>query len=760
MGLWTGLSPQVSSQGKPKKDPVLVQIGADPVKKSEFVYVYEKNTRNRDSLYLKAHLDSYLDLFIKFKLKIQDAKAQKIADNPDFIREFNSYLEILAKPYLTDAACLERLASEAYERKKEMVKVAHILLKLPEIEDPHDTLKAYQQMEEIVKRAQSGEDFGKLARQFSQDPKSNQSQGQLGFITALQTVHAFENVAYQTPVGQISGIFRTKFGYHILKVEERRPNPGEVEVAHLMVQLAPGASPEEEMAAKTKIDKLYAELQAGGNWERLCRENSDDATSRQAGGKLPRFGIGQVLPEFEQAAFALERKGDISTPLRTAYGWHILRLLDKKSLPNREEALNGLKTEISKSERANVCERALIRQLQTQYDWREYPDVLARTLAKADKRLSQGGWSYQANDPLLEETLFSFRPRGQEARNYKVREFIEYVYNAQVPRPALDSAAFAMYQYYQQFYRKATLDFERERLPEKYPEYALLMQEYREGSMLYEVMNRNVWEKSIQDTTSLRQFYEQNADRYQWGERATAAIFELQNPNSLDALKAYLLKNIFPVNGLVFDNLYFEKDEITLSEASVKTIKEVAKLLKQRPDLRVEVAGHADPSESDTLARARILPVVKYLNFEKVAPSQIITKDFGFTKLASRTERARNRRIEFRFYTTEKKELENLFREEQLGDIQIQEGVYEKDKNAWLQKVSWKPGSYTLNADGKMVYIEIYDLKDPRPKTYREARGNAINDFQVSLEEQWLQTLSQKYPVVRNQKEIDKLIRK
>ncbi len=747
------------AQKNKKKDPVLLKVGNEEVLLSEFQYAYEKNTRNKDSLYIESNLKSYLNLYIDFKLKIQEAKDKRISEAGEFQQEFESYQKILARPYLTDSQCLDALIEEAYNRQKDIVEVSHILLTMAEEEDPSDTLTLYQKMEEIRAKALAGEDFEKLAMQYSQDPKASTNKGNLGYLTALQTVYPFENAVYTTNENSISPIFKTKYGYHILKVHQRKPNPGTVQIAHIMIQLPKGSNQSEEQKAKNKIDEIYQKLKNGENWTILCAQYSQDAASKNKEGKLPEFGIGKALPAFEQTAFALSKPGEYAAPIRTEYGWHIIKLIQKKSVPALATVKDALRQEILKDARQKTCEDQLINGLQKAYNLKEYPDMLDKALAQADKRLPLASWSYNSTDPLMSETLFSLKIRNQEAKNYTVKDFFGYVYTTQVAKPALDSVRYAMYLYYQNYLHQSTLEFERSQLVNKYNDYALLMREYEEGMMIYELMQNNVWDKALQDTAGLRNYYQEHKEAYQWTDRATSAIFELANESFLPELKAYLLKNYYPINSIQFDKLYFDKDDSTLSEENVKIIKQVAALLRQNPDLRVEVAGHADPSEQEGISNARIEPTVKYLAFEKVESQRIITKDFSFTDPISKTERNKNRRVELKIYTTDKKELEKIFNNYAEGALKVTEGVFEKGKNPFLNKVAWKPGSYTITHNGKPAYIEIYDLKEPRPKTYKEARGFVISDYHIYLEKEWLKTLRQRYTVEINEKALQKIIK-
>ena len=314
--------------------------------------------------------------------------------------------------------------------------------------------------------------------------------------------------------------------------------------------------------------------------------------------------------------------------------------------------------------------------------------------------------------------------------------------------------------YYEDFADKSITDFERSNLKIKYPDYKYLVNEYREGMMLFEMMRMYVWEKGIQDTTECRNYFNQNREKYKWGQRATAAIYQVNNEATLNQLKPYLLKDIYPFYAIELENLYFDKDESSLNENSLTTLNKIVEILKKDPNLRLEIEGHADPSEKNNLSKERLDPTAKYLIFKKIDPARLIIKDFGFTKPVSRTDRNKNRRIEFKLYSVSKKVLEIIFNETDPLTLKITEGVFEKGENEHLDKVEWKPGTYTLEKNGQIFYIEIKDIKEPRLKEFDEARGYAITDYQKHLEDLWIEELRKKYPVQINQEEVEKLYRK
>ncbi|HLP05661.1 MAG TPA: peptidylprolyl isomerase, partial [Paludibacter sp.] len=313
-------------------DPVLMTISGKPVYKSEFEYIYNKNNSN-NSLDKKT-LDEYVDLFINFKLKVEEAKAQGIDTTSSFVNELAGYRSQLTKPYLTDQQVDEQILKEAYDRMKEDVDVSHILIRIAPNATPADTLKAWSQINDIAKRLKK-EDFAKVAKEVSQDQSAEKNGGHIGWISAFRTIYPFETVAYNTPKGAVSKPVRTAFGYHIIKVHDRRNSLGEILVSHIMRFTSQGDSAA-NVAAKLTIDSIYNRVQAGDDFGTLAKQHSMDKGSSVKNGELPWFGTGRMVPEFETAAFALKNIGEVSAPVRSAYGWHIIKLLDRKGVDTYE----------------------------------------------------------------------------------------------------------------------------------------------------------------------------------------------------------------------------------------------------------------------------------------------------------------------------------------------------------------------------------------------------------------------------------------
>ncbi|MGB3777226.1 MAG: peptidylprolyl isomerase, partial [Tunicatimonas sp.] len=315
----TKKSADQSSTFQPQ-EAVLFSVANDSVRADEFMYVYQKNqadsvARMSEAAQAQAVRD-YLKLYVNFKLKVKAAEAAQLDQKESFKKELAQYQQQLAKPYLVENRVTEQLIEEAYERSKQEVKASHILITVDENAAPADTLRVYQKADSLRQLALNGASFAMLAEQYSDDPSAASNGGDLGYFTALQMVYPFENAAYHTEMGSISPPIRTRFGYHIIKVHDKRPSKGKVKVAHIMIREGENA---QDSSAQQKAQQIYEQLQQGGNWNELTERFSDDVTTRSSGGELPFFGTGNMIESFEDAAFALKNPGDISPPVKTRF---------------------------------------------------------------------------------------------------------------------------------------------------------------------------------------------------------------------------------------------------------------------------------------------------------------------------------------------------------------------------------------------------------------------------------------------------------
>lgn len=552
-----------SKKQKPAPAQNLFTVNKKAVTTDEFIYLYKKNHQNKAEDFTNEKIQEYLDLFINFKLKVEEAKARGLDTTQAFIREFNQYKEELRKPYLPDTKLTDSLVHLTYDRMKEEVKASHILINVKPDASPEDTLKAYNRIIEIRNKIKAGEDFGMAASQFSEDPSASTNKGNLGYFTALQMVYPFETAAYNTKVGEISMPVRSRFGYHTIYVTDRRPARGEVEVSHIMIRT--GDDKDNEKAKNTIFD-LYDQLQGGVKWEELCKQYSEDPGSKDNGGRLRQFGTGAManIPEFERIAFSLTKPGEISDPFQTQYGWHIVRLERKIPLATFEELSASLKGRVNRDERTQLSKQALGAKLRKEFEYTEMPLVKSKVLALADTSIKKGKWKAPAYPNEQKEVLFTLT-----GKKYTVHEFLSYAQKnqkstAQAPEKYLEEL-------YNHFVDANILALQEEKIMREHPDYNYLLKEYYEGILLFDIMEKEVWNKASADSVGQHQYYNAHVGNYQAGERAKASFYFTASDGFVEKLKPLLqagdekaINEFVAQNKLKTETGYYKKEEKTI----------------------------------------------------------------------------------------------------------------------------------------------------------------------------------------------------
>ncbi len=509
----------VMSLAKNNDNKVLIRIEDREITKSEFMDIYRKNNLE-SSVAEPKEVDEYLEMYIDFRLKVKAAKDQGMDTVSSFVDELQGYREQLAQKYLVDNEVTDQLIEEAWERSQYDLRVSHILLNLPEYAPPEDTLEVYEQMWEIRERILEGESFADMAREHSDDPSAqdraasgNQparrgNAGDLGYFTVFNMVYPFETAAYNTEPGNISKPFRSSFGYHIVKVHNRLPAMGQARVAHIML-MTPEGTPDEELEAKEKqIRELHhALIEENADFDELAAEYSEDRQSAQRGGEMPPFTSNRMVPQFIEAINEMEEEGEISQPVRTDFGWHIIKLLEKDSPPPFEEAYTDLQNRIQRDNRSQLSQEIVIDRLKQEYDFRQDEEALRALFDVVDESIFQGQWD-SANAADMDDFIFGFAEK-----NYTQADFADFIErNQRVQNPG--SVSGLLYRYYEQMTKEEILAYEDENLEKNYPEFREVMQEYHDGILLFEITNQKVWSKATADTTGLKTYFNEHEGRY------------------------------------------------------------------------------------------------------------------------------------------------------------------------------------------------------------------------------------------------------
>jgi peptidyl-prolyl cis-trans isomerase SurA len=507
---------------------VLLTIGDEKVTLGEFERIFKKN--NSVTSLNRQSPEEYLELYINFKLKVKEAEALGMDTTAEFVDELEGYRKQLAKPYLQDEEGKEKMMKEAYEWSKYDVRVSHILIRLPENPAPEDTLAAYEKIMDIRSRIMAGEPFDVVARATSEDASVQQNGGDLNYFTVFTMVYPFEKVAFNTEVGKLSMPFRTNYGYHILKVTDRRPARGTVKVAHIFVSTPEGTSEEGKREAYEKIQMVYDSLQLGADFAEMAMRYSDDRSSARSGGEIPWFGTGRMISVFEDAAFSIEKKGEYTRPFKSSYGWHIVKLVDKKEIGSYEEMKPELQQKVNRSDRNSYSTDMFVSKLKQEYDYSENLESLAPVYEAADSTLMLGTWKAGTLKNLNSQLIRI------GDRVVTTGEFATYLEEKQYHGKSGDPHSWVD-QLYKDFSDEAVLGYEEERLPEKYPEFRYIYEEYHDGILLFDIMDQKVWSHAIEDTTGLEAFYRSHRKDYMWKERTEAFIVQCSGGIDAEAVR-------------------------------------------------------------------------------------------------------------------------------------------------------------------------------------------------------------------------------
>ncbi|CAN5554184.1 peptidylprolyl isomerase [soil metagenome] len=530
-------------------DPTLLNISGENISRSEFERVYRKN--NRDSIYTEKAIREYLDLYINYKLKVKEAESLKMDTSEAFKTELAGYRKQLAQPYLTDKDVSESLVKEAYDRLSKDVHASHILLKLNADALPKDTLAVYNRIMKIRDQIMKGVDFGKIARDSSEDPSAKENNGDLGYFTGMQMVYPFESAAYTTKIGQVSMPVRTRFGYHLIKVVDMRDAQGEVHVAHIMIRLPKDAPDSTLKNADKQIHEAYAALKSGMLWDTAVVKFSEDKGSVKRGGELPWFGTGKMVPEFEKAAFQLKNDGDYSDIVKTSYGYHIIRRLERRGVASFDEKKGELKQMISRDSRNEASKLSMVNKIKKEYKFKEITKNRDEFVMILDTTVANGDWDLNKAEKF-NKTLFTLTDSLSGNTAYTQQDFAKYVSTHQTKRTGTNPQAIGNGMY-TDWVADQCLSYEESKLDTKYPDFRNLMKEYRDGILLFDLTDKMVWSKAVKDTTGLQTYYDKNKNNYLWGERCEATIYTVANEKVADNLRKQLNKGKKSVDDILTD---------------------------------------------------------------------------------------------------------------------------------------------------------------------------------------------------------------
>ena len=502
----------------------LLEIENQSISLDEFKNIFNKN--NDDQIIDKKYLDEYIELFINFKLKVREAKELGYDTLATFVEELEGYRKQLAKPYLRDDQFNEEMFDEALERVQYDLNASHILININDENNDVALTKINNIRKEIVNNKIS---FEEAAVKYSDDKSAIDNNGNLGYFTAFMMVYAFESAAYSTEMGSVSQAVKTQYGYHLIKINNRRKAVGQRKVAHIMFKTGKSASEKKINEANKKILETYELLKNGDPFAEVAARFSEDRSTAVKGGILPMFGVGKMVPVFEDKVFSIKNIGDFSEPFKTDFGWHIIMLIEDYPVELNDDLYLKVKNGIEKDSRSKLSSEFMSKKLKELYNVKVYKEKFNALRKLAVKDVSKSNWDGK-NAFKLNKALFKI-----EDMIFTQNQLTDYILKNQKNNNDFDML-------YLDFLDICLFKYEESQLENKYPEFKILLNEYREGILLFDLTNKNVWKKAVDDSLGLSKYFSNNLEKYNWEERADASIYKCINLDIARKVKSLIYK--------------------------------------------------------------------------------------------------------------------------------------------------------------------------------------------------------------------------
>jgi len=535
----------------------LLEIENESISLDEFNNIFNKNNDNQ--VIDKKYLDEYIELFINFKLKVREAKELGYDTLSSFVDELEGYRKQLAKPYLRDDQFNEEMFDEALERVQYDLNASHILININDENNDIALSRINNIRREIINNNIS---FEEAAVKYSDDKSAIENKGNLGYFTAFMMVYVFESAAYSTKVGSISQAVKTQYGYHLIKINDKRKAVGQRKVAHIMFKTGKSASKKKIDESNKKIFETYNLLKNGDPFAEVAERFSEDRSTAVKGGMLPMFGVGKMVPVFENIAFGLKNIGDFSEPFQTDFGWHIVMLIEDYPVKLNDDLYLKVKTGIEKDSRSKLSSEFMSKKLKELYTIKVFKQNFNSLRKLAVKDVSKSSWDGK-NAINLKNPLFKI-----EGMTFNQDLFTEYILKNQKNNNDFDML-------YLDFRDICLFKYEETQLENKYPEFKILLNEYREGILLFDLTNKNVWKKAVDDSLGLSKYFANNLNKYNWDKRVDASIYKCINLATAKKVKSLLYKlNRGNINNSEILDIINKESQLNLQIISNKFVKD------------------------------------------------------------------------------------------------------------------------------------------------------------------------------------------
>jgi peptidyl-prolyl cis-trans isomerase SurA len=731
----------------PVEEPKVLKIGktsfSEPEIAMELRYNAEVDSQSTPTV---------IENLIHRKLLETEARALGYDKDEEFLEEVETYKKIVLQKHIKKDIYLEEVKKTLYEHYKFEINASHIFIPISNYAKPEDTLALYNQLLDIRKFALKNSNFSVLAKEWSKDSKSNEKGGNLGWFSAFGLIYPLEVVAFKTPIDSISLPVRTKFGYHLLKINEKRPNSGYVKVQHIIKYLKPGydkATFDKNYSLMDSIGKL---IKKGANFNEMVKKYSDDLNSKEKNGELPIFGIGtREESTFEEASFNL-KIGEISKPVRSSTGIHIIKLINTYEPDSKEVFISKMADKFVTDSRGEYILNKSLKDISHRLGLKENLEIKEQASHYIDKRILTKNWKNIDGD-INKFVLFTVNQK-----HFLVKDFFDFLeerqkYEKWKPSES-DLEVFNLI--YEKYLNHCLLAEEENSISVENSELEHLLKFQKSDLLISKLLNDLVINKALEDTLAQRMFFENNKVLFPVLAKAKVTSFLFKDKDTYTKFDLARRKpKPFQLNRGI-KPLYFSKNEYVLSNEVKGKLTGLILILKKNQRFIVEVGGHIDPSEEFDISELRIREIVKYLVENGLPLTRISEIDYKSNKPQDRFDWSKNQRVSFQFFSDSEFDLIKSFNEKMAGSIIFSQTDYLKENFEKKYNSPWKSGVYKFERNEKIedIVLEIYKENS----SFKNNKSEVINRFQKHLEEELLKKLYTKYNVTIDSAAVEKTI--
>lgn len=741
------IQPQVVELASTPVEPPALTIAENAMSKEEFVAELE-NTPNLDS----SSNEELIAEITRKRLFIKEAESMKMDTAALFKEEVETYKRIEIQNYSEDRNTLSKLANESFEKYTTEVNASHIFIPLSWYASPEDTLKVYNELLELRKYAVKNDNFAILAKEWSKDNKTNSKGGSLGWFTAFHLIYPLEQAAYSTPVDSISLPVKTKAGYHLVKVNDKRKNSGYVKVKHIFKYLKPDVSKEYYEEVYNTLDSLKNLIKSGANFDDFVGKYSDDFNSRNSNGLLPIFGIGtREESTFEEAAFSLE-KGEVSKPVRSSSGLHLIMLIEKYIPDTKEVYLRKIKPKLTTDSRAEYLQMKKFEELKKKHHFELNNEIFAQCLNYADDRILSRSWKTESSD------LYGFALFSINQKKFFVSEFFKYIEERQeYDKWSLQEKPVEIFKmFFEKFVDQQLISFEEKSLQENNKDLERLFKFERDNLLYSKFYSKMIIGKSLDDSTGQLKYFQSHPELFPSVEMGVFTVVSFADTSIYNRFKTLRAKaKPYQLNRGI-KPLYFQKDQASIDVEEKRKLIGLIAIMRKNPGYIVEIGGHCDKNEDEKVAELRIQQIVDFLVENGLPLTRILEVNYKNNRVQDRFDWSKNQRVTFQFFSNLESDLVKTFNDKQADAIIFRSYNIEKDEFEKKMGLKWQAQNGILEIAGR---TEEFSLKIKKTtKTFKDYKYEVIEKYQDFLSQELSKSLAEKYRLNFDKTELIKII--